>query len=303
MEATWQVGVFARVLGSPRTRAELVEAGAEWITVSPNQCTYLLEMSEAELESIGEELRNSGISVQGFHSYHGPRENLSDVDHNLREQAVEKHKAVIRRAPLVGAKVVHLHPGLSTLEEERQHSKTVLRSNLERSLDVLLPVAEESGVKLAVENMPLSYGSPEDLVALMEAFDSPWLGICFDTGHAHVRDGVKASLEVIGGHLVDLHINDNGGTLDLHLPPPYGTIDWPQFVSSLAEVGYRGPLILETIAWHSGLARMLQETDALFHGELAVFRNHERWGYVRCGDCGHVLIGSADKWNCGCKFK
>jgi len=48
-----------------------------------------------------------------------------------------------------------------------------------------------------------------------------------------------------GPRLRTLHLHDNYGEVDDHLPPGRGTIDWADLFAALAEVGYARPLQLE----------------------------------------------------------
>ena len=72
------------------------------------------------------------------------------------------------------------------------------------------------------------------------------IGICWDTGHAHIN-GIKQSeaLKYIGSRLKTLHLNDNFGEDDIHLAPFMGTIDWADVMQGLGAIGYDGLLNFE----------------------------------------------------------
>ena len=42
-----------------------------------------------------------------------------------------------------------------------------------------------------------------------------------------------------------IHVNDNHGDWDAHLPPGHGSIPWDQLFTELTHYQYRGALILE----------------------------------------------------------
>ncbi|MBO7092218.1 MAG: TIM barrel protein, partial [Victivallales bacterium] len=60
------------------------------------------------------------------------------------------------------------------------------RSYIDDALEAVLPVAERCGVIVALENIWTEIASPEELNGFVKRFSSPWLGLCFDAGHANV---------------------------------------------------------------------------------------------------------------------
>ncbi|MGI6199836.1 MAG: sugar phosphate isomerase/epimerase family protein [Christensenellales bacterium] len=87
----------------------------------------------------------------------------------------------------------------------------------------------------------------EDLMALIDAVDSPNLAVCLDTGHLHIAHGnQRAFILRVGKHLRALHIADNQGETDQHMAPyGRGDIPWPEVMAALREVGYNGLFNLE----------------------------------------------------------
>ncbi len=137
-----------------------------------------------------------------------------------------------------------------------------------RSLARLVRRAAALGVALAIENLAPSYPGPalvgHDPLALLElvdALDSPAVGVCLDVGHANVVAGLTGVdlLEMVEPllHRTRLfHLHDNFGALpgersgsyeplclDLHLVPGAGTVPWRRLAPVLATHG--APLQLE----------------------------------------------------------
>jgi sugar phosphate isomerase/epimerase len=52
-------------------------------------------------------------------------------------------------------------------------------------------------------------------------------------------------IQKLSGHLKLVHINDNCGDWDAHLPPGEGTIDWPLIIHELRRNDFHGVLVLE----------------------------------------------------------
>jgi len=101
------------------------------------------------------------------------------------------------------------------------------------------------------------------------------------------------SMEAFGERMISIHMQDNDGTKDMHLQPPYGTTDWPAFVETLEKVNYRRPITIETRPWGgASYAQMLKEV-------AAVMANPDATRF-RCPECGHAILRDNGQWFCGC---
>lgn len=80
------------------------------------------------------------------------------------------------------------------------------------------------------------------------------VGLCLDTGHANIEaQDVPVMIRTLGHALKTVHLNDNYGRIgpiyeDLHLFPGYGSLNWPELLRALREVGFRGAINMEPIA-------------------------------------------------------
>lgn len=120
----------------------------------------------------------------------------------------------------------------------------------------MLEHAHRTGVGIAVENLfmggeidgeeksPVAY-----VLELCDAMNDPLLGICCDVGHAHIErfnrlglsdDSINPAdaIRRFGSRLKALHIHDNSGAGDEHIPPFYGSIDWTDVMRALDEIHY-----------------------------------------------------------------
>ena len=98
---------------------------------------------------------------------------------------------------------------------------------------------------IAIENMPditqkRFCCKAEELCALVDAFNNPLVGCCWDTGHGMISgDDQYEALTLLGHRVKALHIDDNYGTArDVHLLPYEGLIDWSKVMRALREIGY-----------------------------------------------------------------
>jgi len=113
----------------------------------------------------------------------------------------------------------------------------------------LIRRAEGLGVNIAIENLRLAQ-QIDRAQLLLERFDSPHFGFCYDAGHWHARYKDFDWLGRWPHRLMALHLHDNhGGETqnhdDQHLLPFDGTLDWPTQMRAIAATGYHGMLALE----------------------------------------------------------
>lgn len=116
--------------------------------------------------------------------------------------------------------------------------------------------ARSLGIRLAFENMPMAqtFGSRTcDLLAVVSAFGEETAGICWDTGHGQLIYGEEhaAAIRSLKGKIIALHVHDNCGAKDDHMPPFFGTIPWESLMPALKQADYRGELNFEVaVCWN-----------------------------------------------------
>ncbi len=146
----------------------------------------------------------------------------------------------------VGARVVVVHaPILLGLQLGELPD---VRKLLAQDMGVLEPARARAAaldVELALEN-GRALAHWVYILSLIERLGADHLGVCVDTGHANLGDlGAPQAIRMAGPRLLTLHLHDNWGQVDDHLPPGRGNIDWPDVLAALREVGFSRPLQLE----------------------------------------------------------
>jgi len=105
-----------------------------------------------------------------------------------------------------------------------------------RALGELAPRAESLGLTIALENGMAGYAATTaELLSLAAECGSPAVGICYDSGHAHITEDAAAALATLAPSVVTVHLHDNDGKEDQHLLPEEGTLDWRAVVAGLRE--------------------------------------------------------------------
>jgi sugar phosphate isomerase/epimerase len=206
----------------------------------------------------------------------------------------------LERAALSGAECLVIHPsGRVTVEEEAQRWR-----QLYASLETLVPEAESVGVRLALENMLPGHLGAEaaSIRRVVDDFDSATLGVCFDTGHAHLNEGgVPEAFAILRERIINFHMQDNDGNRDRHLQPPYGTIDWEAFAPQFRSMEFAHPAAVEAAPWNGGTwGMLLREVHTLFSEGRLTLRLGNSLVRVICKQCGRYRMGTPEDWYCGC---
>lgn len=119
-------------------------------------------------------------------------------------------------------------------------------AELRRNLQPLAARAQEAGVVLGIE--PLNRYETSLINTVEQALEAlgPLLGngvgLALDSYHLHIEErSVAAAVRAAGDHLVHVQVcgNDRGA-------PGGDQTDWHGFLQALADVGYRGPLNIES---------------------------------------------------------
>lgn len=105
--------------------------------------------------------------------------------------------------------------------------------------------AHAAGVTLCIENVSWCYLRTPEQVSALNDLGVP-LGFTFDTFQAGESAVDPATLiHAMGAQLKTVHLADYDPAGPRHLPLGEGTLDWRTILRTLADVGYRGPLIIE----------------------------------------------------------
>lgn len=112
--------------------------------------------------------------------------------------------------------------------------------------------AAEKGIRLAIENIygGRFYSQIDELINLVEEVNLDNVGFCLDVGHANV-DGVDilSAVQRMGRKLYEIHLHDNNGKKDQHLPIGFGIVNWIEVIEALNSINYPGTATFEFFRW------------------------------------------------------
>lgn len=292
---------FAISLWAPDTSNEAIRSLLDQgVTAAEPGPPFLLQEDEQAFLAAVQRFHAAGIRFHACHAPFGEDDDLSHLEEEPRLIAVATHRWGLERAALAGAACMVIHPGRGIPPEEEPQRIDRLCA----SLEALLRTAEDTGVRLALENMLPGHVACDGSTVrrIVDHFDSPYLGVCLDTGHAHVTDeGVDAAYAILRDRTITFHLADNDGHRDQHSQPPYGTIDWASFAHAFGSMGFAAPVTVEAPPWNrASSSTLLREMRSLFEGELLATSLGGRQVWAMCSRCGHYLFGSAQAPVCAC---
>lgn len=234
---------------------------------------YVIKKSWEEEKKWAEQIR-SNAEAQGvkFTQMHGPVYR-GPISKTLNEnEFFELIKRSLRTAAILGASWVVFHP----LKPDNTTPKDNANHNCEY-YSKLIPVMEETGVGIALENLRSCYSTADDLVELIDRINHPLAGVCWDTGHGHCTSQNQGdSLRKLGHRLKVLHIQDNDGEKDQHFLPFHGTIDWHDVVKGLRDIEFEGDFTYEIAQAIRVLPDQMRDSALTYAAELAVHILNQR---------------------------
>ncbi|MFC7395332.1 sugar phosphate isomerase/epimerase family protein [Scopulibacillus cellulosilyticus] len=171
--------------------------------------------------------------------------NLTSENKAIRETSFEEYKKSILFAHEIEAEHVVIHPGFCF---SPIFDKAIARKRAEEYIGRLCQISKPLGVKLAVENVGYngtSIFTEDQFVKFLNTLDN-YAGYLIDTGHAHVNQwNIPRMIRYTNSRLLGLHIHDNSGASDEHLPIGEGTVDWTPIFDELRKTNQSCQLILE----------------------------------------------------------
>jgi sugar phosphate isomerase/epimerase len=173
---------------------------------------------------------------------------LGSVYEPVRMGWIEEGKKAIRLCSELNINILNFHSHSSGMFLKVKEGRKAVLNSFVRSLKELVKYGKEYNVEIMLENMP-DKGEITDLVDFKYIIDRvPGLKVHLDIGHAYISGnmkGVDAFIRTFKGKLSHIHLHDNHGVSDEHLPLGAGTIDYKRVIELLKKVGYNGTITFE----------------------------------------------------------
>ena len=225
-------------------------------------------MDQAEVLSA---LKTSGLSAASVCCSTHWKKPLTDPDPAVREEGLRGLQQALRDAKAYGASSVLLVAGAVkknvSYDEAYQRSQTEIRK--------ALPLAEQLGVKIAVENVWNQFLlSPLEAARYIDEFNSPAIGWHFDVGNVINYGWPEQWIHILGKRIQKLHIKEysrakrdkTGPSSGFNVKYLEGDNDWPTIMKALDDIGYKGWGIAEQPGGNTleGLKELSDGMDRIF---------------------------------------
>lgn len=220
-----------------------------------------LEMSEEQAGALRREADRIGIELVTAAS--GLAWGCSPTDPNptVRERAIANARRAIEICGWLGVRVLLYLPGMvsaafvPSFAPQRYDSVDRLAKE---ALRALLPHAERSRVKLAVENVWNRYLlDPIAMREFIDAFASPWVGSYFDVGNVMLYGHPEDWIHTLGKRIAAVHLKDFRvavGNLDGFVDLLSGDVNFVSVMDAFRSVGYTGTFTAEIVPGRLGAA-------------------------------------------------
>jgi L-ribulose-5-phosphate 3-epimerase len=192
---------------------------------------------EAGLERIHHQIATTGVQLHSVCADYFMDHPFFRVSESERTRSVDVLNRLIMQAARLGIETI-LIPVLEVAEIRTETEKACLLESLSKPL----ALAQAHNIRLAVET---ELPAPA-YRALIEECNHPALGVYYDTGNAAARGyDIAADIRMLGSRLYGVQIKDRtlGGPSVLL---GRGDANFKTFFHALAEVGYIGPVVLQT---------------------------------------------------------
>ena len=216
-----------------------------------------IDITEEECRKIAAYAKEKGIGLRSLASGAGWGCYLASPDADEREKALDFARKYLKIASWIGAETILLLSGATRVAWD--DSRPVLPyklvwENSTSALKELIPLAEELGVNIGLENVWNRFLiSPMEWKLFLDQFQSERMGIYFDAGNACLTGRPEDFPEILGSYIKAVHLKnftetDCAGTLhgfgdDLM----EGVVNFKALFAELDKIGYKGPFTVEMI--------------------------------------------------------
>jgi sugar phosphate isomerase/epimerase len=201
----------------------------------------LQDMDKSQCIETAKLFAETGLKV----TFHAPFLDLrpAALDDKIRQTSLDRIKQVFELAPYFHPLKIVCHPSF----DDRYYvsADDLWLENSVKTWTELIAQAKDAKTIIALENVYEK--NPHILRRLFNALSSDNICFCFDTGHFNVfsHEPLDIWLRELGKYLGHLHLHDNFGRLDEHLPVGCGTFPFTNFFQTLNKMKVKPTITLE----------------------------------------------------------
>lgn len=253
-------GFNINLKNSPEEILELGESCLADGSYGAIEVTYYEDMQNVDTFAYNQAIRTIVRKYNPEVVVHISAFNTSEENSVLRSAIIHEFINCCEYTKALGGKKIVMHSGrkqyslhVPTIASCKNHNgkDAEYQRAWELSIDmfrICCDIAKQYGITIFTENLgPIHLTVRcDELVKFVKEVKRDNLFIVFDIGHCHYTGGDIAAEVVECGHLLHhLHLHDNMGDKDSHLPVGEGNIDYTSFCDALKKVDYPGFYMME----------------------------------------------------------
>ncbi len=232
------------------------EKGLDGVELTVGDCLSV-DTTEAEAKELAAYAKAKGVGLRSFATGAGWGKWLCADDPAERAEAIEFVKKYLQLAAWMGVETVLVVPGATRVAWDASHAEVSYLNawkNATASIRELVPVAEELGVNLALENVWNRFLiSPMEWKLFLDQFSSKRVGIYFDAANCCLNCRPQDFPEILGGYIKAVHLKNfeesdcAGGLHGFGDDLFKGVVDFKALFAALDKINYAGPCTVEMI--------------------------------------------------------
>ncbi|MDI6742680.1 MAG: sugar phosphate isomerase/epimerase [Smithella sp.] len=201
----------------------------------------LQNLDKTRCIEMAKRLTDAGLKI----TFHAPFMDLRPgaLDEKIRRASVDRMKEAFSLARYFNPIKIVCHPCF----DERYYvfGEDLWLESSVKTWKELIPLAEKYKTVIALENTYEQ--NPDMLRRLFDTLSSESICFCFDAGHFNVfsYEPLNVWLKTLGKYLGHLHLHDNFGQSDEHLPVGKGTFPFEELFAALKKMRFSPTMTLE----------------------------------------------------------
>lgn len=222
--------------------------GVEVSAASECGTFYPSLLTEERIKKVVEKAKSLGLEIVSYDCELLPANgwNIASPYTEVREKTVNYINSAILVANQMGAKVVVVVAGRALYGVDKKQAWDWAVQGFKKCSKF----AEDYGIYLVLEHLTLLEGNIAvtlgDLLSMIKEVDSKNFAALLDTGHVNVTgESLTDYVLQLGDKLKHIHIDDNDGKSDDHLPPGMGNINFAPLFIALKKINYQGAISVE----------------------------------------------------------
>jgi len=205
-------------------------------------CLVLDQVKREDFLRVADSLREAGLTI----TFHAPFMDLRPgaIDPRIRQVTIDRLHQIFDLVPSFQPSSVVCHPSF----DERYYvsGEQIWLENSIETWGYFLTLAREMDTIIVLENVYET--GPHHLSLLLDALTSDHIRFCFDTGHFNVfsRTPLEVWMDKMASCLGQIHLHDNRGIVDEHLPVGEGNFPFQNFFQMIRGRGLNPIITLES---------------------------------------------------------